>query len=92
MPLNGGSVLCPGITGIDQVLNVLLTTAMFVGGCVAFILDNTIPGMCRMLGLLDAQAVLEEEQGLSVAQVLSLSPCLCHTETRTTNSAQRPLL
>lgn len=34
-----------GITGIDQVLNVLLTTAMFVGGCVAFILDNTIPGM-----------------------------------------------
>lgn len=33
-----------GITGIDQVLNVLLTTAMFVGGCVAFILDNTIPG------------------------------------------------
>ena len=47
--LNGGSVLCPGITGIDQVLNVLLTTAMFVGGCVAFILDNTIPGMCCML-------------------------------------------
>lgn len=33
-----------GIAGIDQVLNVLLTTAMFVGGCVAFILDNTIPG------------------------------------------------
>lgn len=26
-------------------LNVLLTTAMFVGGSVAFILDNTIPGM-----------------------------------------------
>lgn len=25
-------------------LNVLLTTAMFVGGSVAFILDNTIPG------------------------------------------------
>lgn len=35
-----------GIAGIDQVLNVLLTTAMFVGGCVAFILDNTIPGQC----------------------------------------------
>lgn len=33
-----------GIDSIDQVLNVLLTTAMFVGGCVAFILDNTIPG------------------------------------------------
>lgn len=35
---------CTGIVGIDQVLNVLLTTAMFVGGSVAFILDNTIPG------------------------------------------------
>lgn len=33
-----------GIVGVDQVLNVLLTTAMFVGGSVAFILDNTIPG------------------------------------------------
>lgn len=33
-----------GIVEIDQVLNVLLTTAMFVGGSVAFILDNTIPG------------------------------------------------
>ena len=38
-----------GIAGIDQVLNVLLTTAMFVGGCVAFILDNTIPGQCELL-------------------------------------------
>lgn len=37
-----------GIAGIDQVLNVLLTTAMFVGGCVAFILDNTIPGQCEL--------------------------------------------
>ena len=33
-----------GIVEVDQVLNVLLTTAMFVGGSVAFILDNTIPG------------------------------------------------
>lgn len=41
-----------GITGIDQVLNVLLTTAMFVGGCVAFILDNTIPGMWYMSNVL----------------------------------------
>lgn len=41
-----------GITGIDQVLNVLLTTAMFVGGCVAFILDNTIPGMWYISNML----------------------------------------
>ncbi|OPJ86889.1 solute carrier family 23 member 2 isoform A [Patagioenas fasciata monilis] len=39
------------IAGIDQVLNVLLTTAMFVGGCVAFILDNTIPGSPEERGI-----------------------------------------
>ena len=33
-------------------LNVLLTTAMFVGGCVAFILDNTIPGMWYISNML----------------------------------------
>lgn len=38
------SLYFSGIVEIDQVLNVLLTTAMFVGGSVAFILDNTIPG------------------------------------------------
>lgn len=43
--------LVTGITGIDQVLNVLLTTAMFVGGCVAFVLDNTIPGTPEERGI-----------------------------------------
>ncbi|XP_067879130.1 solute carrier family 23 member 2-like isoform X2 [Heterodontus francisci] len=43
--------LVTGINEIDQVLNVLLTTAMFVGGCVAFILDNTIPGTIEERGL-----------------------------------------
>uniref|UniRef100_F7BZY4 Solute carrier family 23 member 2 n=1 Tax=Equus caballus TaxID=9796 RepID=F7BZY4_HORSE len=43
--------LVTGISGIDQVLNVLLTTAMFVGGCVAFILDNTIPGTPEERGI-----------------------------------------
>ncbi|NWZ87149.1 S23A2 protein, partial [Poecile atricapillus] len=43
--------LVTGIAGIDQVLNVLLTTAMFVGGCVAFVLDNTIPGSPEERGI-----------------------------------------
>lgn len=34
-----------GIPEMDQILTVLLTTEMFVGGCLAFILDNTVPGM-----------------------------------------------
>lgn len=43
--------LVTGIEGVDQVLNVLLTTAMFVGGSVAFILDNTIPGTLEERGV-----------------------------------------
>lgn len=33
-----------GVDELDQVLQVLLTTSMFVGGFFGFILDNTIPG------------------------------------------------
>lgn len=33
-----------GIIQLDQVIQVLLTTGMFVGGLLGFILDNTIPG------------------------------------------------
>jgi len=33
-----------GVVELDQVLQVLLTTSMFVGGFFGFFLDNTIPG------------------------------------------------
>ena len=29
----------------DQILTVLLSTSMFVGGAIAMFLDNTVPGM-----------------------------------------------
>ncbi|XP_028909288.1 solute carrier family 23 member 1 isoform X9 [Ornithorhynchus anatinus] len=32
-----------GVPEVDQILTVLLTTEMFVGGCLAFALDNTVP-------------------------------------------------
>lgn len=32
------------VVELDQMLQVLLTTSMFVGGFFGFILDNTIPG------------------------------------------------
>lgn len=38
-------MLCSGVVELDQVLQVLLTTSMFVGGFLGFILDNTIPGI-----------------------------------------------
>ncbi|XP_060271817.1 solute carrier family 23 member 1 isoform X5 [Ovis aries] len=37
-------VINTGVPEVDQILTVLLTTEMFVGGCLAFILDNTVPG------------------------------------------------
>ncbi|XP_061270777.1 solute carrier family 23 member 1-like isoform X3 [Bos javanicus] len=35
-----------GILQLDQVIQVLLTTGMFVGGFLGFLLDNTIPDTC----------------------------------------------
>uniref|UniRef100_A0AAX7VDN1 Solute carrier family 23 member 2 n=1 Tax=Astatotilapia calliptera TaxID=8154 RepID=A0AAX7VDN1_ASTCA len=57
--------LVTGIVEIDQVLNVLLTTAMFVGGSVAFILDNTIPGSPEERGI----RKLKRGSGLSAAEL-----------------------
>ncbi|XP_056140345.1 solute carrier family 23 member 1 [Lampris incognitus] len=42
-----------GVTELDQVLTVLLSTEMFVGGLLAFCLDNTIPGTRVERGLLN---------------------------------------
>ncbi|KAM9311576.1 solute carrier family 23 member 1 [Gastrophryne carolinensis] len=41
-----------GVPELDQIFTVLLTTEMFVGGCIAFFLDNTIPGTQKERGLL----------------------------------------
>lgn len=41
-----------GFKEVDQVLQILLTTHMFVGGSLGFFLDNTIPGSQRERGLL----------------------------------------
>ncbi|XP_078424339.1 xan_ur_permease domain-containing protein isoform X2 [Cetorhinus maximus] len=40
-----------GVLPLDQVINVLLTTSMFVGGFCGFFLDNTIPGTEKERGL-----------------------------------------
>ncbi|XP_025300842.1 solute carrier family 23 member 1 [Canis lupus baileyi] len=45
-----------GIPEVDQILTVLLTTEMFVGGCLAFILDNTVPGSLEERGLIQWKA------------------------------------
>ncbi|XP_066184966.1 solute carrier family 23 member 1 isoform X4 [Sylvia atricapilla] len=45
-----------GVTELDQILTVLLTTEMFVGGTIAFVLDNTIPGTQEERGLVQWKA------------------------------------
>uniref|UniRef100_A0A3Q2CYM3 Solute carrier family 23 member 1-like n=1 Tax=Cyprinodon variegatus TaxID=28743 RepID=A0A3Q2CYM3_CYPVA len=44
-------VLETGVKEVDQVLSVLFTTHMFIGGFLGFFLDNTIPGSKRERGL-----------------------------------------
>jgi hypothetical protein len=39
----------------DQVLSVLLSTSMFVGGVVGFLLDNTVPGKNHHLTRADSR-------------------------------------
>ena len=36
--------MLPGVLAVDQTLQVLLSTGVFVGGALAIILDNTVPG------------------------------------------------
>ncbi|NWW78838.1 S23A1 protein, partial [Climacteris rufus] len=45
-----------GVPELDQILTVLLTTEMFVGGTIAFVLDNTIPGTQQERGLVQWKA------------------------------------
>ncbi|XP_074541955.1 solute carrier family 23 member 1-like [Halichoeres trimaculatus] len=40
-----------GVKELDQVINILLSTHMFVGGFLGFFLDNTVPGTKRERGL-----------------------------------------
>ncbi|KAM4619467.1 xan_ur_permease domain-containing protein [Polymixia lowei] len=50
--LKNPSAIATGVVELDQVLLVLLTTSMFVGGYFGFILDNTIPGSNRERGII----------------------------------------
>ncbi|KAF7206866.1 solute carrier family 23 member 1 isoform X2 [Nothobranchius furzeri] len=45
------NAISTGLAELDQILRVLLSTEMFVGGFLAFCLDNTIPGTRQERGL-----------------------------------------
>ncbi|XP_046526215.1 solute carrier family 23 member 1-like isoform X2 [Equus quagga] len=68
-------MLQTGILQLDQVILVLLTTDMFVGGFLGFLLDNTIPGSPQERGLLTWDQIHEEsEETAKVSEVYGL-PC-----------------
>ncbi|KAM4676318.1 solute carrier family 23 member 1-like isoform 1-T1 [Discoglossus pictus] len=49
---NNTQLMETGIVQLDQVIVVLLTTGMFVGGFLGFFLDNTIPGTKEERGII----------------------------------------
>ncbi|XP_026175070.1 solute carrier family 23 member 1-like [Mastacembelus armatus] len=55
-----------GVKEVDQVLRILLTTHVFVGGLLGFFLDNTIPGTKEERGLLQWDKVHHEDYSTSV--------------------------
>ncbi|XP_064011094.1 solute carrier family 23 member 1-like isoform X2 [Pogoniulus pusillus] len=57
------TLLQTGIIQLDQVIQVLLTTGMFVGGLLGFFLDNTIPGTQEERGLLAWKSSHKGEAG-----------------------------
>ncbi|XP_036086767.1 solute carrier family 23 member 1 isoform X2 [Rousettus aegyptiacus] len=61
-----------GILQLDQVIQVLLTTGMFVGGFLGFLLDNTIPGSLEERGLLAWTQIQESEESTKASKVYSL--------------------
>ncbi|XP_048877311.1 solute carrier family 23 member 1-like [Brienomyrus brachyistius] len=61
--LKNSAAIATGIVEVDQVVNVLLTTGMFVGGFFGFILDNTIPGSVVERGIVAWKNTHEEDLG-----------------------------
>ncbi|CAJ1077433.1 solute carrier family 23 member 1-like [Xyrichtys novacula] len=63
-----------GIEELDQVINILLSIHMFVGGFLGFVLDNTIPGTKRERGLLPSDESNLEDSGdmLAIDKVYDL--------------------
>lgn len=59
--------VCSGVTELDQILTVLLSTEMFVGGFLAFCLDNSIPGEPCALAMLNRATKVQRAD----------DPCVC---------------
>ncbi|XP_005098105.1 solute carrier family 23 member 1 [Aplysia californica] len=58
-----------GVPAVDQILTVLLSTSMFVGGFIGFLLDVTLPGTLKERGMLTWRSeVTSNDKGEMVAE------------------------
>nr|XP_055030913.1 xan_ur_permease domain-containing protein [Misgurnus anguillicaudatus] len=64
--LKNPTAIATGVVELDQVLQVLLTTSMFVGGFFGFLFDNTIPGTKRERGIVAWNRVHQSESDNTV--------------------------
>uniref|UniRef100_A0ABI7WK76 Solute carrier family 23 member 2 n=1 Tax=Felis catus TaxID=9685 RepID=A0ABI7WK76_FELCA len=84
-----GDFQSAGILQLDQVIQVLLTTGMFVGGFLGFLLDNTIPGSLEERGLLVWNQIQEESEETARALEVYCLPCGIGSTSCTSSCAQR---
>ncbi|KAJ8002893.1 hypothetical protein DPEC_G00163680 [Dallia pectoralis] len=59
--LKNPDAISTGVVELDQLLQVLLTTSMFIGGFFGFFLDNTIPGTKRERGIIAWNKVHQDD-------------------------------
>ncbi|XP_072022550.1 solute carrier family 23 member 1-like [Amphiura filiformis] len=69
---NNRELIQTGILELDQVIVVLLTTGIFIGGLLAFILDNIIPGTIEERGLVAFSQQSKEDYGINSLDVYEL--------------------
>ncbi|XP_044102562.1 solute carrier family 23 member 1-like isoform X2 [Neovison vison] len=85
---NNAEKLQTGILQLDQVIQVLLTTGMFVGGFLGFFLDNTIPGSLEERGLLVWNQIQEDSEETAKALEVYRLPCGIGTKVCTSSCTQ----
>ncbi|XP_054881371.1 solute carrier family 23 member 2-like isoform X2 [Poeciliopsis prolifica] len=72
--LQNPKAIATGAVEFDQMLQVLLTTSMFVGGFFGFVLDNTVPGSKQERGILAWNKAHEDDscETLETGEVYNL--------------------
>ncbi|XP_077869170.1 solute carrier family 23 member 1-like [Saccoglossus kowalevskii] len=60
---NNEGIIDTGVRELDQIITVLLSTGMFIGGMIGFLFDNTIPGTEAERGIIEWRKLYVETDG-----------------------------